>query len=111
MVNSALYVGFSLLLLLGACTSTASAEGNAEASLADVVDVGPLQPLVDLEAGWLCEVQRFAYDDLSELDSALGRKLVGADLTRADYDEFKLLLAQDVELRRAVRSAYGQFCG
>jgi hypothetical protein len=59
----------------------------------------------------MCDVTRFAYQDLGELQAELDARLGGAGLTRDDYDAFKAELASNEARRAEVVAAYDGLCG
>lgn len=67
--------------------------------------------LVEIEARWMCDVQRFAFPDLNAMNVALDERLAPHGLGRADYDTFKTEMETSVELRQRVLAAYGTVCG
>lgn len=87
-------VGLVLAALLSACGGT---------SFSDEV--------VAVEAAWLCDVPRFAFDEELDIDSELDAQLAKAGVERAVYDEFKASLDRDADLRQRVAVAFDDVCG
>jgi len=67
--------------------------------------------LVAIEARWMCDVQRFAFSDLSAMNEALNDRLKPHGLTRPDYDAFKANLEDRIDLREQVLAEYDSYCG
>ena len=67
--------------------------------------------LVAIEARWMCDVQRFAFSDLSAMNEALNDRLEPHGLTRSDYDTFKADLEGRIDLREQVLAEYEGYCG
>lgn len=67
--------------------------------------------LVAIEARWMCDVQRFAFSDLSAMNEALNDRLKPHGLTRSDYDTFKADLEGRIDLREQVLAEYDRYCG
>ena len=66
--------------------------------------------LVALEARWLCDVQRRAFADLSDLDDARRALLANSDVEPADYEAFQVRLESETDLRMAVLTAFQLDC-
>ncbi len=66
--------------------------------------------LVALEARWLCDVQRRAFSDLSDLDDARSALLANSDVDAADYEAFQVRLESEMELRMAVLTTFQADC-
>lgn len=66
--------------------------------------------LVALEARWLCDVQRRAFTDLSDLDDARSALLANSDVDVADYEAFQVRLESEMELRMAVLTTFQADC-
>jgi len=97
-----------LALVLTAC----GASSTIEAALPDISALSSTdQALVRFEAQWLCDVQRHAYSDLSDMDAARSQLMNGFGVAPATYDDFKLQLESDGELRGHVSDAYMFNCG
>lgn len=67
--------------------------------------------LVAIEARWMCDVQRFAFSELSAMNEALNDRLEPHELTRSDYDTFKADLEGRIDLREQVLAEYDRYCG
>ena len=73
--------------------------------------ITPVQAdLAQVEGHWMCDVQRYTFDDLSALQSELEGRVDGAGYTVADYKAFKTALAENRELRNLVRDVYEEYC-
>ncbi len=93
-------------LVLGACGSTL-----AEGELPPSTTLPPAsEPLVAFEASWLCQVQRFAYTDISEIETQQRRALEGAGFSSADYADFEVRLEEDADLRAEVKDRFVTGC-
>ncbi|MGZ8784374.1 MAG: hypothetical protein ACXW1Y_02270 [Acidimicrobiia bacterium] len=66
--------------------------------------------LVAIEARWMCDVQRYAYSDLSAMNEALFERLSASGLSQTDYDRFKATLEDRVDLREQVLVQYEVYC-
>ena len=86
--------GLVLAALLSACGGT---------SFSDEV--------VAVEAAWLCDVPRFAFDEAVDIEAELETLLAESEVPRAEYDEFKAQLDHDAELRQRVSAAFDDVCG
>lgn len=65
----------------------------------------------DFEAEWLCDVQRYSYADLSEMDEARADLMLAHGVEAEDYRDFKDLLEEHEELRMRVADTYAATCG
>ncbi len=68
------------------------------------------QALARLEGRWMCDVQRFTFEDVGAIESELEARVVAAGYAVADYAEFKAILAETPDLREQVRKAYEEYC-
>ena len=68
-------------------------------------------PMVAVEAQWLCDVPRFAFAEADGADQLLTQLLAEAAIPRSDYEDFKSSLDHDEELRASVADAYDIVCG
>jgi hypothetical protein len=75
------------------------------------VDLSGEELLVALEARWMCDVQRFAFPDLTAMNDALDEHLTTYGVERASYDQFKSEMEDRIELRQLVLDAYDEYCG
>lgn len=66
--------------------------------------------LAVFEATWICELQRRSFPSLELRDEAFADALAQAGLDAADYDGFKLRLAEEQELRDGVLFHYQADC-
>ena len=121
----------SALVLLSACsvgdqpaTETTAAISTTSSTIAgSQLSAEPIPPpefdsgltgddlLVAIEARWMCDVQRFAFSDLSAMNEALNDRLEPHGLTRSDYDTFKADLEDRIDLREQVLAEYEGYCG
>jgi hypothetical protein len=92
-MHRSIVTGLVLAALISACGGT---------SFSDEV--------VAVEAAWLCDVPRFAFDEAVEIDSGLDALLAEADVARTDYDRFKARLDDDANLRQRVAVAFDDVC-
>ena len=90
-------------LLIAACSAGSAADDSA-------VLTGIDSTLIAVEARWMCDVQRYAFDDLSGFDAELESRLFERGLSRSDYEAFKERLAEDPDIRGGVRAAYDEVC-
>ena len=67
-------------------------------------------PMVQLEAGWMCDVQRFAFADLEAMSTELAQRLEAAGLDQDGYDSFKAEMGRSPELRSEVLAEYVATC-
>jgi hypothetical protein len=120
-------------MLMSACSGTESSEltttttdrevTTTAAQAGSQISVEPITPpdldpalsgddlLVAVEARWMCDVQRYAFSDLSALNQALEDRLTHYGLSRADYDAFKAELDNQIDLRDQVLTEYDTYCG
>ncbi len=68
-------------------------------------------PLVAVEAQWLCEVSRYAYADAGGAADGLNVLLDRAGLSQDDYAGFKAAIDNDAGLRTRISDAYHDVCG
>lgn len=99
-----------------AVSTTAVVEGaetSVDPTAPDPVlsDLAGEELLVSLEARWMCDVQRFAFPDLSAMNNALDEHLADHGVTRSDYDAFKAEMEEHIELREQVLDGYDAYCG
>ena len=119
------------LLLLAACSGTdqTATETTAFAPTTSTTIAGsqlsaePIPPpefdsgltgddlLVAIEGRWMCDVQRFAFSDLSAMNEALDERLASHGLKRTDYDAFKVDMEGRIDLREQVLAEYDGYCG
>ena len=90
-------------LVIAGCSSGSAADNTAVFTEAD-------STLIVIEARWMCDVQRYVFDDLSGFDAELESRLVEQGLSRSDYQSFKERLAEDSDMRGGVRAAYDEVC-
>lgn len=99
------------LLALAAVILAACGAASAEGVLPPVTTLPPAsEPLVEFEASWLCQVQRFAFVDISEIEIQHRRALDGAGFTTAEYADFEVRLEDDGDLRAEVKDRFIAGC-
>ena len=104
--------------LAGACadsevadTSPAVEESSSDGSVERSVSAADDAPvLVAVAAEWQCDLQRFAFDSLSDLDELLAETLAARGVSAEEYEAFQLELESDRELREEVLSVYEADC-
>lgn len=72
---------------------------------------GAQPTLAQLEGRWACDIQRYAFKSLADMDARLDARLSAAGYTRDDYDEFKRKLGTDPDLTAQVSAEYDAYCG
>ena len=93
-----------LVIVLGACGGTdTSSLDLSELETAD-------QALVRVEAQWLCDAQRHAFADLSDMEAAQAGVMASFGVDAGAYDEFKARLTTDERLRSHVSAQYETTC-
>lgn len=118
-------LGIAFAVALASCSSgpaeTIPFAESAPAPLADpdpvvvpdeqgVVDVVGAGDVIAFQADWMCELQRRNFTDLAAADTALLEALADTGLSRPDYDEFLMDMADSQELRDEVLSLFQQRC-
>lgn len=83
-------------LSLGACSETPLTEEDLTLSA--------------IEGRWLCDVQRFTFEDLGDIDAALDERLAENGFTRETYRSFKDRLADDPRIRDEVQTVFESYC-
>ena len=88
---------------------------DSEATRATIAAAAPPlteeeQELVALEALWLCDVQRRAFAELSDLDIARASLLANSGVEAEEYQAFQDRLDSDTTLRLAVLAAFQSDC-
>ena len=66
--------------------------------------------LVAVAAEWQCDLQRFAFDSLSDLDVLLEETLAARGVSVEEFDAFELALESDRDLREQVLAVYEADC-
>lgn len=66
--------------------------------------------IVKFEARWKCDVQRYSFDDLSDIENDLSQRLIDTGIGVEEYESFKVELDSDRELRLHLRWAYEDVC-
>ena len=67
-------------------------------------------PLTVLEGRWACDVQRYAFKSLDDMETQLNGRLAAAGYSRDDYDVFKQRLSIDQDLTSEVSAEYAAYC-
>jgi len=63
-----------------------------------------------LEGRWACDIQRYAFKSLDDMETQLNDRLAAAGYSRADYDMFKQRLSIDQDLTSEVSAEYAAYC-
>ncbi len=66
--------------------------------------------LARVEGRWMCDVQRYTFEDVADIEAELAARVVAAGYDLADYETFKAVLGEDPELRAQVRGVYEEYC-
>lgn len=90
----------------------ATSEPTATSSVAPSVtpSAPPADSLLALEAYWMCDIQRFTFDELDAVTAELDTRLSSAGFTPDEYDEFQTRLATQPALREGVLAVYRDYC-
>jgi hypothetical protein len=88
-----------LVLLLSAAVLVTACAPRYDATL-----------LTSIEGRWMCDVQRYAFTDASDIQTELDGRLAADGVTVEQYRRFKDDLARRATLRDQVRAAYDQVC-
>jgi len=88
-----------LVALCGAC----GASGNPAPTQEQLA-------LSSIQGAWLCDVQRFAFDDLTEIDARLDDQLATAGFSRSAHDTFTSDLDSRSDLRQLVVDSFSEAC-
>lgn len=107
MLTRRIALAFVVLALL-ACSG---AESATVAVPPTSTTLGPAsEPLVAFEASWLCQVQRFAFAEVADIDSELVAALEAEGSSAAEYADFKARLDDTPELRTEIRERFEAQC-
>ena len=107
----------ALTLLMMSCSGGARELGPGENPSGTVLSAPQTElaaedaPWVEFEARWLCDLERSAYEDPSDVEVALEEQLAAADLDEALYRSFTDRLEVEPELRAHVQAAVFERCG
>ncbi len=82
-------------------------DASVERSVA-AADDAPV--LVAVAAEWQCDLQRFAFDSLSDLDELLAETLAARGVSVDEFEAFELELESDRDLREQVLAVYEADC-
>ncbi len=66
--------------------------------------------LTSIEGRWMCDVQRYAFDTPTDIQTELENRLAGDGVSVEQYQRFKRDLASQITLRNQVQTAYEQAC-
>jgi len=70
----------------------------------------PAELLASIEGRWVCDVQRYTFDDIGDIQAELDGRLAGNGITAEQYRAFKDDLIDDSELRDTVAVEYAAYC-
>lgn len=103
---------FCTALFVGSCADEATPESAERSVDSETVDDDPMSTdaLVAFEAGWQCERQRHAFDELEDLAERLEATREAAGITEEAYVAFQETLEGDGELRQQVLAAFRVEC-
>lgn len=93
-------------------TSAPTAESSTENPTGDRRDpiVIDNDRMISFQAGWVCELQRRTFVDLSDMDAAFADALAEAELGQPAYNEFLKEMANSQAIRDEVLSVFGERC-
>lgn len=115
-VTVGLGAGLAFALAVGAGCSApaedqAAADGRSEATESALAALDPeTRQLVEFEAAWQCDLTRFAFDDLSEIDTMRAELQEAQGVSDEDYEAFVDRLASEPDLAALV-AALNADCG
>lgn len=66
--------------------------------------------LTAIEARWMCDVQRYTFDEIGDIEAELNSRLSGNGVTAEQYRAFKDDLTKQAELRDAVSVDLAAYC-
>ena len=66
--------------------------------------------LASIEGRWMCDVQRFTFDDVGDIQAELDARLAGNGVSAEQYRAFKDDLTEQPELRQHVESELIAYC-
>lgn len=66
--------------------------------------------LRSLEARWMCDVQRYTFDEVGDIQSELDSRLAGNGVSAEQYRAFKDDLIDDPDLRAEVALEFVAYC-
>jgi major membrane immunogen (membrane-anchored lipoprotein) len=66
--------------------------------------------LASIEGRWMCDVQRFTFDDVGDIQAELDARLAGNAVTAEQYRAFKDDLTDQPDLRAEVAVEFAEYC-
>lgn len=66
--------------------------------------------LASIEGRWMCDVQRYTFDEVGDIQAELDARLAGNGVTSEQYRAFKDDLIDSSELRDAVAAEFTNYC-
>ena len=66
--------------------------------------------LSSIEGRWMCDVQRYTFDDVGDIQAELDARLAGNGVTPEQYHAFKDDLIDDPDLRAEVGVEFTAYC-
>ena len=66
--------------------------------------------LASIEGRWMCDVQRFTFDDVGDIQAELDSRLTGNGVSPEQYRAFKDDLTKQSELRDQVAIELATYC-
>jgi hypothetical protein len=66
--------------------------------------------LASIEGRWMCDVQRYTFDDVGDIQAELDSRLAGNGVTAEQYRAFKDDLIDQADLRAEVAVEFTAYC-
>jgi len=66
--------------------------------------------LSSIEGRWMCDVQRYTFDDVGDIQAELDARLAGSGVTAEQYRAFKDDLIDQSDLRAEVAVEFTAYC-
>lgn len=66
--------------------------------------------LASLEGRWMCDVQRYTFDEVGDIQAELDSRLAGNGVSAEQYRAFKDDLSKQPELREIVEAELISYC-
>ncbi len=66
--------------------------------------------MASLEGRWMCDVQRYTFDDVGDIQAELDSRLAGNGVSTEQYRAFKDDLTKQPELREMVNTELIAYC-
>jgi len=66
--------------------------------------------LASIEGRWMCDVQRYTFDDVGDIQAELDSRLAGNGVTAEQYRAFKDDLIDQADLRAEVAIEFTAYC-